>query len=76
MAGGFTAEGLDFCFALRQKGNVVRPKACSNCRSHLTRFCEKKGLCARIFALFGIVHCVAFRQKRNAVRPEVRNSSL
>ena len=41
-----------------------------------TRFCEKKRLCARIFALFGIMHCVAFRQKRNAVRPEVRNSSL
>ena len=42
VAGGFTAEGLDFCFALRQKGNIVRPKACSNCRSHLTRFCGKR----------------------------------
>ena len=42
----------------------------------LTRFCEKKRLCARIFALFGIMHCVAFRQKRNAVRPKVRGSSL
>ena len=36
----------------------------------------EKGLCARIFSLFGTVHCVAFRQKRNAVRPEVRGSSL
>ena len=76
MAGGFTAEGLDFCFALRQKGNVVRPKACSNCRPRLTRFCGKRWLCDRIFALFGIMLCVAFRQKRNAVRPEVRGSSL
>ena len=49
VAGGFTAEGLDFCFALRQKGNIVRPKACSNCRSHLTRFCGKRWLCDRIF---------------------------
>ncbi len=42
----------------------------------LTRFCGKRRLCDRIFALFGIVHCVAFRQKRNAMRPEVRGSSL
>ena len=42
VAGGFTAEGLDFCFALRQKGNVVRPKACYNCRPRLTRFCGKR----------------------------------
>ena len=41
-----------------------------------TRFCEKKRLCDRIFALFGTVHCVAFRQKHNAVRPKVRGSSL
>ena len=52
---GFTAEGLDFCFALRQKGNVVRPKACYNCRSHLTRFCGKRRLCARIFCT--VRHC-------------------
>ena len=47
VAGGFTAEALDFCFALRQKGNVACPKACYNCRSHLTRFCGKRWLCAR-----------------------------
>ena len=35
------------------------------------RFCGKRRLCDRIFALFGIVHCIAFRQKRNAMRPEV-----
>ena len=55
MAGGFTAEGLDFCFALRQKGNIARPEACSNCRSHLTRFCGKRILCDRIFCT--IRHC-------------------
>ncbi len=187
VAGDFTAEGLDFCFALRQKRNIARPKACYNYRPRLTRFCGKrwlcdrifctvrhyalrcfppeaqcrapgssrqfslttytflrgggyawpevlqrrvwisallcgrketlrarkpvtiaapishafagkgycthngnravtaflfptrfcgkKRLCDRIFALFGIIHCVAFRQKRNAVRPEVRGSS-
>ena len=42
VAGDFTAEGLDFCFVLRQKGNVVRPEACSNCRSRLTSFCGKR----------------------------------
>ena len=33
---------------LREKV-AVRPKACSNCRSHLTRFCGKRWLCDRIF---------------------------
>ena len=72
---GFYGGGVGFllCFAAERKRCATGSLFQLPPPSHT--LLREKGLCDRIFALFGTLHCVAFRQKRNAVRPKVRGSS-